>query len=151
MLTSLPLLVIDGAEEVVFFPAIVCGCQVFEPLTAQKKRSELFAPWPVMLTLLPSLSIDGWEAAIAAEIDPVETVITAAVAQRAKRRMVVLAGRSRADGGCCPTEPSFPSGVTSLVKTGRRRTGRARLNPRIKALSPTSGSRLAGGRIVHHT
>jgi hypothetical protein len=61
-----------------------------------------------MLTLLPSVSIDGWEEAIAADIDPVETVITATAAAIMKQRIVALGGRSRADAGCCPMEPSFP-------------------------------------------
>ena len=97
MLTSLPSVVMDGAEKVVFTPATVSGFQADDPFTAQKNRSELFAQWPVMLTLLPSVSIDGWEAAIAADTNPVETVITAAAAAIMKLRIVVLAGRSRAD------------------------------------------------------
>ena len=80
-----------------FTPATVSGFQADDPFTAQKNRSELFAQWPVMLTLLPSVSIDGWEAAIAADTNPVETVITAAAAAIMKLRIVVLAGRSRAD------------------------------------------------------
>lgn len=41
--------------------ATVSGCQVFVPFSAQKKRRPLPAPTAVMLTLLPSVIMEGAE------------------------------------------------------------------------------------------
>src|SRR5579862_5266655 len=80
MFTSLPLVMIDGAEKVVPVPATACLCQVEEPLTARKTSRLWVALSTAMLTSLPLVVIDGAVLAMAGAAPASPSTTTAAAA-----------------------------------------------------------------------